>query len=104
MNTSVRAELWLPPPGRSWHVEAGEHWDAVRVPRTVGLAVLKTLGDAHGAVICDAWTRILYFLTEPGTTTGWNVPDTFACGPATYVMVPALAAPEQALHWQSAPP
>lgn len=86
-----------------WHVEAGTHFDAVRAPRTIGLAVLERLGADCGPVICDPWPRIHYFLTEPSATGGWDVRETSTCGPATYVLVPPLDARENGLHWTVPP-
>ncbi|MEU6376915.1 hypothetical protein [Streptomyces sp. NPDC046909] len=104
MSAVVEERLpWLPPEGAIWHVEAGTHFDAIRVGRTVGLAALSLLGDASGAVICDPWSRIHYFLTEPSSTTGWDVRETTVCGAATYVVVPPLDAKEMNLHWAVRP-
>ncbi|MGA4840989.1 hypothetical protein [Streptomyces sp. G45] len=86
-----------------WHVEAGVHFDAVRTPRTLGLRTMDTLGDACGAVICDPWTRIHYFLVPPQSTEGWALPQTVPCGMATYIVVPPLGASEPALHWAAEP-
>ncbi|WP_455359845.1 hypothetical protein [Streptomyces sp. SYSU K21746] len=99
MNAMARASLpWLPP-ATVWHVKAGEHWDAIRVPCTLGKQVVDDLGGACGPVICDPWTRILYFLTPPGSTAGWELRETVPCGTATYVVVPPLNADEHVLHW-----
>lgn len=104
VNATVREQLpWLPPEGTVWHVEAGTHFDAVRAGRTIGLAALAELGDDCGPVICDPWTRIHYFLTEPASTGGWDVRETTACGAATYVVVPPLNARESDLHWVRQP-
>ncbi|MGW2566930.1 hypothetical protein [Streptomyces sp. NPDC001537] len=104
MNAVVEAQLpWLPPEGTIWHVEAGTHFDAVRVSRTLGIAALALLGDESGSVICDPWSRIQYFLAEPSSTSGWNLRGTTACGAATYVVVPPLNSSELNLHWAVRP-
>ncbi|MCI3929970.1 hypothetical protein [Streptomyces sp. AN091965] len=104
MRAAVRAQLpWLPPVGVVWHVEAGVDFDAVRTPRTLGLRIIATLGSECGAVICDPWTRIHYFLVAPGATGGWRLPQTVACGRATYIVVPPLGASEPSLHWTVEP-
>jgi hypothetical protein len=95
---------WLPPEGTIWHVEAGTHFDAVRTGRTLGAAALARLGGASGAVICDPWSRIYYFLTEPSSTTGWEVRETTVFGAATYVVVPPPNSRELDLHWVVRPP
>lgn len=94
---------WLPPSGTVWHVEAGTHFDAIRAGRTLGQAALALLGAASGAVICDPWSRIHYFLTEPSSTTGWDVRETTVCGTATYVVVPPLDSVAMHLHWAVPP-
>ncbi|MCX5048460.1 MULTISPECIES: hypothetical protein [unclassified Streptomyces] len=100
MSAVVEGRLpWLPPEGTIWHVEAGTHFDAVRVGRPLGVAALALLGDVCGAVICDPWSRIQYFLVAPSSTRGWNVRETTACGASTYVVVPPLNAGEMDLHW-----
>ncbi|MET7715496.1 hypothetical protein [Streptomyces sp. NPDC005407] len=104
MSASVRAALpWLPPAGTVWQVEAGEHWDAVRVERRTGLVAIDRLDGQCGAVICDPWTRILYFLTVPGATADWSVESTRACSTSTYVSVPSLGAEGHTLHWECRP-
>ncbi|MFE2712193.1 hypothetical protein ACFXKI_09440 [Streptomyces mirabilis] len=86
-----------------WNVEAGTHFDAVRVPRTIGLSALDDLEGESGGVICDPWSRIMYFLAEPSSTLDWRVRETVRCGPATYVVVPPLGARETVLHWAVPP-
>ncbi|MEV0441785.1 hypothetical protein AB0I84_24455 [Streptomyces spectabilis] len=54
-------------------------------------------------MICDPWTRIHYFLVAPRSTEGWRLPQTVACGLATYVVVPPLGASEPSLHWTVEP-
>ncbi|WP_415950626.1 hypothetical protein [Streptomyces sp. KLOTTS4A1] len=104
MTTTVGTHLeWLPEPGRIWHVGAGTHFDAVLMSRRLGLCVKERLGEACGAVICDAWSRMLFFLTSPGTTAGWDERETTVCGPSTYVAVPSLGSPENLLHWVEPP-
>lgn len=94
---------WLPPMGTVWHIEAGTHFDAIRAGQTLGRTALTLLGDASGAVICDPWSRIHYFLAKPSSTTGWNVRETTVCGTATYIVVPPLDAKEMHLHWAVPP-
>jgi len=104
VTASVRAQLpWLPPEGTVWNVEAGIHFDAIRVPRTLGVSALGDLQEEGGAVICDPWSRIMYFLVEPSSTLDWQVRETLRCGPATYVVVPPLNAQETVLHWAVPP-
>lgn len=103
-SANVSARLpWLPPAGTIWHVEAGTHFDAIRAGRTLGTTALALLGDTSGAVICDPWTHIHYFLTAPSATTDWDVRETTACGPTTYVVVPPLNSRDMNLHWAVRP-
>ncbi|NGO80291.1 hypothetical protein G6045_32215 [Streptomyces sp. YC504] len=102
--TTTRGQLeWLPEPGTFWHVEASLHFDAVLISRHLGLKVIEHLGDRCGAIICDAWSRMLFFLTPPDSTMGWDERETNACGPSTFVAVPPLGAPEHLLHWAREP-
>jgi hypothetical protein len=104
VNGSVRASFpWLPPDGIVWHVAGGEHWDTVRVPHNLGLIAIDRLGRRCGAVICDPWSRTLFFLVERDSTTDWNVRGTFAGSTATYVTVPPLDGRLSHLHWQRPP-
>lgn len=100
MSAATRARLpWIPASGTVWHVEAGRHFDAIRVSRSIGLRVQKQLDERCGAVICDPWTRIFYFLTAAGATAGWAERESIPCGTATYVVVPPLSAATNVLHW-----
>jgi hypothetical protein len=104
VNAAARAGYpWLPPSGSVWHVPCGEHWDVVRAPRNIGLAAIELLGEDCGAVICDPWSRVLFFLAEAGCSTGWRLPPTFAGGAATYLPVPPIDAEESRLHWHRPP-
>lgn len=94
---------WLPPDGTARVVGAGEHWDAVRVPFSLGRPAVDALGGACGAVINDSWGRTLYFLTTAGATVGWEVQGTVPCGVTTYVTVPPLNATDTGLHWLRPP-
>ncbi|RPK46557.1 hypothetical protein EES39_13180 [Streptomyces sp. ADI92-24] len=94
---------WLPPDGMARTVGAGEHWDAVRVPFSLGRPAVEALGGDCGAVISDSWSRILHFLTTAGATAGWEVQGTVPCGVTTYVTVPPLSATDTRLHWLRPP-
>ncbi|MCX4582450.1 hypothetical protein [Streptomyces sp. NBC_01481] len=63
---------WVPP-GRVVSMRpAGEWWDAVRVPRAIGLSVLGRLGDDTGAVIEDPGGRLFYWLVPTGHAVAWE--------------------------------
>jgi hypothetical protein len=84
---------------------AGEWWDAVRVPRSLGEPVLTALGPACGAVIEDPGGALLYFLVQPGQAAHWQMPPNSGVlvqGAATYLAVPGpqrTAGP----HWRVPP-
>jgi len=84
---------------------AGQWWDAVRVPRHIGEAVLTALGDTSGAVIEDPASGLLYWLVPPGSAADWGLPAQSGVqvyGAATYLTVPGpqrTAGP----HWRVPP-
>jgi hypothetical protein len=60
---------------------------------------VDALGEDCGAVILDAWTRILYWLVPRQSTLGWDLPHTVAYSETAYIAVPSLAANPHGLHW-----
>ncbi|WP_328335752.1 MULTISPECIES: hypothetical protein [unclassified Streptomyces] len=68
---------------------AGQRWDAVRVPRFIGLQALNHLVGQEGAIVMDPGNRRVYFLVPPGTTRSWNLPQTTALGETSHVVLPA---------------
>lgn len=84
---------------------AGEWWDAVRVPRNLGEAVLRDLGEETGAVIEDPNGALLYWLVRPGAGAEWSLPPVSGIqvqGSTTHVAVPGpqrTAGP----HWRVPP-
>jgi hypothetical protein len=68
--------LWVPPTGLDAElVEAGVHWDAVKMPGYLGDRVLAALDEHAGAVIRDAYAHLVYFLIRPGAADDWRFPD-----------------------------
>ncbi|MFF2525881.1 hypothetical protein [Streptomyces liangshanensis] len=53
-----------------------EDWDAVRVPRVLGLTTLSILGSRSGAVVEDPAESALYWLIPAGTATSWAIDGT----------------------------
>ncbi|WP_433246819.1 hypothetical protein ACQPYK_45905 [Streptosporangium sp. CA-135522] len=51
-------------------------WDAIRVPRYIGLATLTRLPEGDFPVIVDPAERTVYFLIPAGETDDWERPDT----------------------------
>ncbi|GAB2819119.1 hypothetical protein [Streptomyces daliensis] len=68
---------WSPPSSLTAELlPAGVHWDACKVPAYLGERVLVRLGRESGAVIRDPYGRRLTWLVPPGTTNGWDIPET----------------------------
>ncbi|SER51225.1 hypothetical protein [Streptomyces qinglanensis] len=58
---------WSPPVHAPFALlPVGVWWDAVRVPYARGWGVVRTLGEACGAVIGDPHRSWLYWLVPPG--------------------------------------
>lgn len=74
--------------GRLRIVPAGVEWDAIRIPRRLGVAALNRLPVPHGPVITDPDDRVVYILVPRGTAHRWDAALTQAYGIATYVAVP----------------
>ncbi|WP_329115477.1 hypothetical protein [Streptomyces sp. NBC_01465] len=74
--------------GRCGLLPAGADWDAIRVPRTIGLTTLEILGSRSGAVVDDAREPALYWFVAPGTAAGWEVEQTHPLGVGDYLAVP----------------
>jgi hypothetical protein len=68
---------------------AGVDWDAIRVPRTLGMDVLRILGVRSGAVIEDPCGSALYWFVSKGTATAWDVPETRPLGVTHHLVVPS---------------
>lgn len=68
---------------------AGGEWDAIRITRFYAFRTLAHL-DAPGSVVVDPGPvdPALIFFVPPGTTTGWNMPESTAFGEATHVGIP----------------
>ncbi len=67
---------------------AGTYWDAVRLPRELGLQTMTYVSGSVGAVLMGPPARGMYFLVPPGTTGSWDVPQTSALSSASYVALP----------------
>lgn len=70
-------------------VAAGVDWDAVKVVRSFGLQALERISDP-GAVVVDpnAAAPSLYFFVRPGSTEGWDVPQSTALSVTNHVTLP----------------
>ncbi|WP_175439147.1 hypothetical protein [Streptomyces vilmorinianum] len=54
-------------------LEAGAAWDAVRVPRELGLVALEILGSRSGSVVEDPAEAALYWFVQAGSTDVWDI-------------------------------
>lgn len=84
--------------------DAGQDWDAIRVPRTIGASAVAILGSRCGAVVDDPLTATLYFFTPVGTAAQWRVPGTRALGDGAAVTIPPARRTEGVgPHWRVCP-
>ncbi|MGY4960355.1 hypothetical protein [Streptomyces sp. 900105245] len=86
--------------------DAGGDWDAIRVPRSVGLAAMAILGTRCGAVLEDPHSSagVVYFFAPVGTAAGWDVENTRALGDGAAVVIPPERRTEgPGPHWRICP-
>ncbi|MFB8772964.1 hypothetical protein [Streptomyces broussonetiae] len=84
--------------------DAGQDWDAIRVPRSVGLATMAILGPRCGAVVEDPLSSAVYYFVPVGTATDWDVTNTHALGlGATVTIPPARRTAGPGPHWRMCP-
>ncbi|MFF3844654.1 hypothetical protein [Streptomyces sp. NPDC002328] len=84
--------------------DAGQEWDAIRVPRSVGLAALGILGRRCGAVVEDPISSAVYFFTEVGTAAEWDAVNTRALGEGSTLTIPPTRRMEgPGVHWRISP-
>ncbi|MEU9121006.1 hypothetical protein AB0C96_14290 [Streptomyces sp. NPDC048506] len=83
---------------------AGVEWDAIRVPRGVGLCCLDILGSRSAAVVEDPRESALYWFVAEGASAGWEVALTRPLGLTQYLVVPPLHRVHgPGLHWRIRP-
>lgn len=83
---------------------AGEDWDAIRVPRAVGLAAMAILGTRCGAVVEDPLSTAVYYFTPIGTASTWEAENTRALGVGSTVTIPpARRTQGPGPHWRMCP-
>ncbi|TGN75446.1 hypothetical protein E5083_17270 [Streptomyces bauhiniae] len=96
----------LPSPAGAKLVKSGLDWDAIRVPRSVGLSALAILGPRCAAAIEDPLTSsgVLYFFTLAGTSGTWAVENTVALPIGTAVTIPPTRRTEgPGAYWRVCP-
>lgn len=99
----------MPPPSirtiRACSLEEASHtWDAIRVPRSVGLDALAILGGRSGAVLEDPLNAALYWFAAPGTTATWDVAGTRVLDQTAHLVIPpARRTQGPGPHWRVCP-
>ncbi|MBZ4318421.1 hypothetical protein [Streptomyces huiliensis] len=100
---------WVPVGDGPHLCAAGERWDAVRVPETVGrraVALLREAGEPVGPVVLDPEgpEPRMYFLVPVGTAARWEERDTVPLGRRCHVLLPSAerTAPPGP-HWHVVP-
>ncbi|TGZ14765.1 hypothetical protein DV517_62480 [Streptomyces sp. S816] len=86
--------------------DAGHDWDAIRVPRSVGLAALAILGTRCNAAIEDGLTGAgcVYYFVPTGTAGTWDVENTVALGLGSALVIPPARRTEgPGPHWRVCP-
>ncbi|MFC8679825.1 hypothetical protein ACFUEN_44995 [Streptomyces griseorubiginosus] len=85
-------------------IDAGRDWDAVRVPRSVGVDAMTILGTRCGAVVEDPLCEAVYYFVPVGTAAVWDVPTTRALGAGASVTIPPPRRTDGAgPHWRICP-
>ncbi|MFJ8861531.1 hypothetical protein ACIRD8_24240 [Streptomyces sp. NPDC102451] len=83
---------------------AGGDWDAVRVPRSVGLDVLAILCSRSGAVLEDPLAAALSWFIPPSAAGDWDVPGTRILGEGAHLVIPPPRRTRgPGPHWRSCP-
>lgn len=86
---------------------AGDTWDAVRVPRSVGSDAVAILGSRSGAALQDPHEGCMYLFIAPGTAAGWepsDVPGARILSTGAHVVFPpARRTSGPGPHWRICP-
>lgn len=86
---------------------AGDTWDAVRVPRSVGSDAVAILGSRSGAALQDPHEGCLYFFIAPGTAAEWGpeeAPGARILGAGAHVVFPPPRRTQgPGPHWRICP-
>ncbi|MGW5509863.1 hypothetical protein ACWEV9_19125 [Streptomyces albogriseolus] len=81
-----------------------DEWDAVRVPRQLGLAALAILGTRAGAVVEDPLHSAVHFFIPAGAAASWDVENTEPISGAASVPLPPRRRLEgPGPHWRMCP-
>lgn len=84
--------------------DVGQEWDAIRVPRQLGLAASAILGTRCGAVLEYPHRGVVVFFVPRGTAAIWEVEGTQAVGEGvTLTIPPARCTSAPGPHWRVCP-
>jgi hypothetical protein len=84
--------------------DAGQDWDAIRVPSAIGASAVAILGSRCGAVVNDPLSKVFYFFTTVGAAARWDVPGTRALGVGAAVTIPPVRRTDgYGPHWRVCP-
>ncbi|RMB87680.1 hypothetical protein [Streptomyces shenzhenensis] len=83
-------------------LDASRDWDAIRVPRSIGLAAMAVLGTRCGAVVEDR--TVVYYFVPAGTAQAWDMENTRPLGTGASVTIPPARRTEgPGPHWRMCP-
>ncbi|WP_405753503.1 hypothetical protein OHA19_43230 (plasmid) [Streptomyces sp. NBC_00012] len=84
--------------------KAGRTWDAIRVPRSVGLSALAILGTRSGAVLEDPLSAALYWFIPVGDAAAWDVAGTRVLAEDAHLVIPPVRRTQgPGPHWRVCP-
>ncbi|MFC8521166.1 hypothetical protein [Streptomyces sp. NPDC057257] len=82
----------------------GQDWDAIRIPRALGLAAMTILGPRCGAVLEHPHKSAVYYFVPVGTAAEWEVDGTTAIGEGGTLAIPPTRHTEAVgPHWLVCP-
>lgn len=83
--------------------DAGQDWDAIRVPQPLGVAAMSILGGRCGAVLEDPHANVVYYFVPAGTAAQWEVEHTRAISDGGTVAIPLHCTNGPGPHWRICP-
>ncbi|MEU2130153.1 hypothetical protein [Streptomyces sp. NPDC018352] len=84
--------------------KVGRTWDAIRVPRSVGLSALAILGTRSGAVLEDPLSAALYWFIPAGDAAAWDVAGTRVLADDAHLVIPPVKRTQgPGPHWRVCP-
>jgi hypothetical protein len=84
--------------------DAGQDWDAIRVPQPLGVAAMTILGGRCGAVVEDPHAKVVYYFVPVGAAAQWEVEHTRAISDGGTVAIPPVRCTNgPGPHWRICP-